>query len=316
MFGWWGAADEQVDAEFDEQAYRRYAVDQRAHSDLVRRDVFRCHPFVFKFRYVLDERAGRCCSVVDFCKGLKISHDLLQRCNFDRQHVRQLNELVLGAPPAQPDFLGGLFATKHGLVQLLQRFSFANKNEVLLAVGANEDHDRDNLLDKIEAVLNHVKTLNTNSDKFVNAHKSFKLEVGARFEQFEQRLQTLDTKLNALQCAAPTRTAPGVVFPRDVTKHPHLAVFMGRVENRGVTQIAFARGQEEHFRKRKLEFEEGMDVMFEGVHPNPLLAVHCIKEEFANGGHKIRRLPKKVIEVDCAVNVAKDIVKKAILNKT
>jgi putative AlgH/UPF0301 family transcriptional regulator/chaperonin cofactor prefoldin len=158
----------------------------------------------------------------------------------------------------------------------LHQLPFANKDDVLMAI--KTDKGCDDVREKIESVLKHIKTLNANSDKFINAHKSFKQEVGARFEQFEQRLQTLDTKLNTLQCAAPTQAVPGVVFPRDVTKHQHLAVFMGRVEEQGSTQIAFARGQDEHFRKRKLEFEDDMDTMFEGVHPNPLMAVHCLAE--------------------------------------
>ncbi|AAP29806.1 unknown [Choristoneura fumiferana multiple nucleopolyhedrovirus] len=313
MFGgWWSGADKQLrlNAEFDEQAYKRYAVDRHAHSDLVRWDVFRCYPFAFKFRYVTDDSANRCCSVVDFCKGLKISHDLLLRCSFNRQHVRHLNELVLGAPPAETDSFGSLYATKHGLLQFLQQLPLDAKEDVLLAIKTDKGYDRDDMRDKIETVLKHIKTLNANSDKFISAHKSFKHEVCVRFEQFEQRLDALDSKINAPP--ASTQGAPVVVFPRDVTKHPHLAVFMSRAEDTGNTQIAFARGQEEHFRKRKLEFEDDMDTMFEGVHPNPLLAVHCIKEEFANSGYKMRRLSKKVIEVKCTVNAAKDIVKKAI----
>ncbi|AHD25624.1 ac13 [Choristoneura murinana nucleopolyhedrovirus] len=315
MFGgWWSSVDKRrpVNAEFDEQAYQRYVIDRHAHSDLVRWDVFCCYPFAFKFRYVTDDTSNRCFSVVDFCKGLKISHDLLQRCSFDRQHVRHLNELVFGAPPAETDSVGSLFATKHGLIQLLQQLPVATKEDVLMAIKTDKGYAREDMRDKIEAVLDQIKTLNANSDKFISAHKSFKHEVGARFEQFEQRLNALDSKITA---HATTQAAPGVVFPRDVTKHPHLAVFMSRAEETGNTQIAFARGQENHYRKRRLEFEDDMDVMFEGVHPNPLLAVHCIREEFANSGHKIRRLSKKVIEVKCTLNAAKDIIKKAIINK-
>ncbi|BAE72429.1 ORF140 peptide [Hyphantria cunea nucleopolyhedrovirus] len=307
-------------AKFDDQAYKQYAVNKRAHSDLVRWDVFRCYPFAFKFRYVTDNSSNdRCCSVVDFCKGLEINHDLLLKCNFDHQHVLHLDELMFNAPRVKAvaaDIVGSLFATKQGLLQLLQQLPFVNKDDVLLAIRTDKGYDRDDVRDKIEAVLKHIKTLTANSDKFISAHKSFKLEVGARFEQFEQRLESINTKVNALQAPTQTTEAPvSVVFPRDVTKHPHLAVFMGRAEETGNTQIAFARGQENHFRRRKLEFEDNMDVMFEGVHPNPLLAMQCIKEEFYNSGHKIRRLSKKVIEVKCAVNVAKDIVKKAIINK-
>lgn len=311
MSEWWGGADEQlpVTQEFDEKAYKRYTVDLHAHSDLVRWDVFRCYPFVFKFRYVVDDSTERCCSVVDFCKGLEISHDLLLRCNFDRHHIRSLNELVLGAAPTDADSVGSLFATKHGLIILLQQLPFVNKKDVLLAIKTDKGYERDDTRDKIEAVLKHIKALTDNSDKFITAHKSFKQEVSARFGQFEQRLDALDTRISALHANA--QAAPGVVFPRDVTKHPHLAVFMS-AKNVGNTQIAFTRGQEEHFRKRKLEFAEDMDVAFEGVHPNPMMAVHCIREEFANSRYKMRRLSKRVIEVECDINVAKDIVKKAI----
>lgn len=307
MLEWWNGG--RPNAQFDKLAYNRYNVDQRAHSDLVRWDVFSCCPFTFKFRYVVDNSGGRYCNIVDFCKGLNIDHNLLQGCEFDRQHVRTLNELVFCASRDEIDSLGSLFANNRGLIELLMRLPFVNKENVLTAIKNN----RDDMRDKIEAVLHQIKTLNSNNDKFISAHKSFKLEVGARFDQFEQRLDALDTKFNALH--APSQATPDVVFPRDVTKHPHLAVFMSRTEETGNTQIAFVRGQMDHFRKRKLEFEDDMDVMFEGVHPNPLMAVQCIKEEFNNSGHKIYRLSKKVIEVKCEVNVAKDIVKKAIVNK-
>ncbi|QDL57000.1 38.7KDA [Dione juno nucleopolyhedrovirus] len=334
MFNWWNRGGEQnnaVAADFDEQPYKRYTVDRYMHSDVVRRAQFKCHPFAFEFRYVLnnndddDEYAGRCCNVMDFCKGLKINHNLLIRCNFDSKHVRHLNEWTFGpTSPAEMDSqslsMGSLFATKHGLLHLLQQLPFARKDKVLAAI-EKMDNTHDNVCDRIETVLKHVKTLNTNSDKFISAHESFKQEIGARFEQFEQRLQTLDTKFNALQCttlraSSSSSAAPGVVFPRDTSKHQHLAVFMGRAaDERDSTQIAFVRGQEGHFRKRKLEFEDDMDIMFEGVHPNPLLAVHCIREELASSGYKMRRLSKKAIEVKCTVNVAKDIVRKAIMNK-
>ncbi|AFY62934.1 38.7k N-terminal [Philosamia cynthia ricini nucleopolyhedrovirus virus] len=84
--GWWANGA----VAFDARAYKRYAVDRRAHSDLVRWDVFRCHPFTFEFRYVADD-AGRHFNLVDFCKGLQISHDLLPRCRWDC--ARHLNEL-------------------------------------------------------------------------------------------------------------------------------------------------------------------------------------------------------------------------------
>nr|ALR71208.1 hypothetical protein AGNV_147 [Anticarsia gemmatalis multiple nucleopolyhedrovirus] len=320
VFGWWGGSngDEQQQqnfVEFDEQAYKRYAVDRRAHSDLVRWDVFRCHPFTFRFRYVVDDNNGRCCNVVDFCKGLEINHDLLLSCNLNRQHVFQLNQIVLGAPPTDfnADSLGSLFATKHGLIQLLQQLPFINKNDVLMAIETDKCYDHDDVRDKIETVLKHIKALNANSDKFISAHKSFKLEVNARFKQMEQRFENLDNRLNSIPHERTTSSIaiPGVVFPRDVTKHEHLAVFMNRVDDG--TQIAFARGQQEHFRKRKLKFEDTMDIMFEGVHPNPVMAVNRIKEELYGSGHKMKKLRNCVLEVKCTVDTAKDIVKKAIL---
>jgi hypothetical protein len=321
MFGWWSSSGNEQQqqqqenfVEFDEHAYKRYAVDRRARSDLVRWDVFRCYPFTFKFRYVVDDNTGRCCSIVDFCKGLEISHDLLLSCNLNRQHVFRLNEIVLDAPPAElnADSVGSLFATKHGLIQLLQQLPFINKDDVLMAIKTEKGYDHDDVRDKIETVLKHIKTLNANSDKFINAHKSFKLEVNARFKQIEQRFETLDNRLKSTpQERNSLITIPGVVFPRDVTKHEHLAVFINKVDDG--THIAFARGQQEHFRKRKLKFEDTMDIMFEGVHPNPVMAVNRIKEELYGSGHKMKKLPNRVLEVKCNVDTAKNIVKKVIL---
>ncbi|AAK85574.1 hypothetical protein [Epiphyas postvittana nucleopolyhedrovirus] len=315
MFGWWSFNEQHqqhhpLANHFNAQDYKQYAVDRRAQSDLVNRSVFKCHPFTFKFRYVIDDDNGRCCRVVDFCKGLEINHELMLNCKWDSKHVRHLNEIVFKTPPVEisPDSMGTVYATKHGLIQILQQLSFEYKDDVLLAIKTDKGYDCDDVRDNIKTVLKHIKTLNVNSDKFINAHKLFENQVCARFEQLEQRLETLERVPDA-------PTMPGVIFPRDVNKHQHLAVFVN--QERGNTQIGFARGQEEYFRKRKLEFEEeDMHKMLETVHPNPQMAVQCIKDRFISNGYKIKKVSnrRRVIEVDCNINAAKDIVNNVIIS--
>nr|BEV20870.1 hypothetical protein [Bombyx mori nucleopolyhedrovirus] len=302
---------------FDPDDYKKYHINVQQWSHIVKWDSFKCNTHSFKYRYVHNDTNAKFYNVIDFCKGLEIAHDDILDCNWDSDQVYHLNEIIFHKQKSKRDLnsLGALFATKQGLLKILMRLNFDNKSNALLHL--QTEGERDDLRDKIESVLKHVKKLNTNSEKFMVTHETFKNDVGNRFEQFELRLNELDAKLNMLQSAEKLKTTivtesknGTVTFPRDITKHQHLAIFSERIDDR--IKLAFVLGQERHFRKRKMRFEDDMEVLYDGVHPNPLLAIQCINEKLYDKHYKIRKIAKRVIDVDCTHNVVKEVIQEVL----
>ncbi|ABL75957.1 38.7 kDa protein [Maruca vitrata nucleopolyhedrovirus] len=319
LWNWWmrsgDSYDSIVDSRFNSDDYKKYHVNAHQWSHIVKWDSFKCNTHSFKYKYVHSDSNTKHYNVIDFCKGLEIAHDDILDCNWDDDQVHHLNEIVLHVPKSKRDIssLGALFATKQGLLEILMRLNFANKSAALLHI--QTEGERDDLRDKIESVLKHVKKLNTNSENFMVTHETFKNEVGNRFEQFESRLHELDAKLNTLQSVETAVVASEnnygrVTFPRDITKHQHLAVFSERINDH--IKLAFVLGQERHFRKRKMRFEDDMEVLYDGVHPNPLMAIQCINEKLYDKNYKIRKIAKRVIDVDCTPNVVREVIQEVL----
>ncbi|AGA16168.1 hypothetical protein [Thysanoplusia orichalcea nucleopolyhedrovirus] len=324
IWNWWMRSSDDnnknyQETNFNPEDYKKYNINAQQWSHIVSWDSFKCNTHTFKFRYVCNNANEKYYNVTDFCKGLEIVHDDILDCDWDSDQVYHLNEIIFNKQKSKRDVnsLGALFATKRGLINILTQVNFANKSDVLLHI--QTEGERDDLRDKIESVLKHVKRLNANSEKFMVNHETFKNEATNRFEQFELRLHELDVKLNALQSAETVKTAVleaaanknnTITFPRDITKHQHLAVFSERMDNR--IKIAFVLGQQRHFRKRKMDYEDDMEMLFEGVHGNPLLAIHRITEKLYDRHYKIRKIAKRVIDVDCSPNVVKEVIQEVL----
>ncbi|ANF29773.1 38.7k protein [Catopsilia pomona nucleopolyhedrovirus] len=337
-----------VNGEFNYEDYKKYSinvVDKQTSSHFIKWDTFKCgSKYNFNYRYI-DKNQEKYYNIIDFCKGLKIKHDDVLDCSWnDDEHVYYLDEIIFnkkrhGSDNIAPASLGSLFATQEGLRNVLIQFNFAHKNRVLWRIqtaadiynGIDDDNDNDykhkNLRDKIDSVLEHVQKLNANSEKFLQNHELFKNKVNDKFEQFEERLHELNVKLNTIQSAenvkmclrnksavasssSPINTS--VVFPRDTTKHQHLAVFSERNDDGLNTTLAFVSGQEQHFRKRKLRYEDTMETLYDGVHPNPLLAIQCINEHLYDKNYKIKKLARRVIDVNCNFDAIKEIVQNVL----
>ncbi|USC25865.1 hypothetical protein [Palpita vitrealis nucleopolyhedrovirus] len=315
--------DEHDINKFDVNDYRKYNIIGQQYSHIIKWDSFKFSTHSFKYRYVHGDAyrfapANKFYNVIDFCKGLEIAFANVLECNWSIDEIYHLNKIIFNKPDVgerDVNSLGALFATKAGLVKFLMTLNFKDKTETLMHIQI--ESERDNLQDKIESVLKHVKQLNENSEKFIITHETFKDNVTHKFEQFELRLHELDAKLNVLQSAENLKTAivdaennKTVTYPRDVTKHQHLAVFSERVAN-GL-KVAFVSGQERHFRKRKMQFEDNMDVLYEGVHPNPTMAIQCINEKLYDKRYKVRKLNKRTIDVNCTANIIKDVIQEVL----
>nr|AHC69626.1 38.7K [Lymantria dispar multiple nucleopolyhedrovirus] len=100
-----------------------------------------------------------------------------------------------------------------------------------------------------------------------------------------------------------------VKFPRDATKHPWLTVLAKEVRREGAvaTEIAFATSRAAaSARKRKYS---DMSLIYQGVHPNPQLAVCCITEEWQERGLSFsKRARQPVYLVDSNIQKVKRAV--------
>jgi Protein of unknown function (DUF3627) len=320
MFEWfWKLWNDGGNVE-DHNSFNRYNIPvmDKHKSHLIKWSTFECMNYNFNYRYVINQNNIKCFNIIDFFKGLNVNHDCVYDCDWNDNEIYHLNEIIF--PKSNSDrsleSLGSLFATQKGIANILKKLQFENKIEVIMNLMRVHNVERDHLHDKIETVLKHVRNLNENSEKFLECHETFKTEVSTKFANFETRLNELNTKLNTIQTAEKIKNIvhqhvrDQVMFPRDITKHQRLAVFSERVDDH--TRLAFVSGQESHFRKRKAQFEDDMEVLYDDVHPNPLLAIHCISENFYNKNYKVNKLGKRVINVNCDVNVAKNIVHEVV----
>lgn len=310
-----------IDGKILKRQYPDYNFNNYNASNLILWQNFNCANYNFNYRYIFIKNVvkEKCYNIMDYCKGLKIDYDDCLDCHKNVAEVYHLDDIICKhLNNFKRNFVelnGALFATKQGLIKILFKLNFDHKHEVLFSIKTENLVECDDMRDKIESVLKHVTRLNENSEKFIHNHDTFKNDVNHKFEQFEIRLNELDTKLNTLQSSEKLKTSLQqlnsknkncVTFPQDVTKHQHLAVFSESFNDR--VKLAFVSGQEQHFRKRKLQYENNMETLYDDVHPNPLLAIQCITENFYNKKYKIKKLNKRQLDVNCNVDVVKEIV--------
>jgi hypothetical protein len=301
---------------YDFNMYKAPTLDKHP-SHLLKWQTFKCVNYNFNYRYLMNQNNVKCYSIVDFFKGIMIKLDNIHDCDWNEEEIYHLNEIIFNKKTEKTmNTLGSLFTTQKGLVNILKGLHFAHKIEVVLSL-MNDYVQPDDLRDKIENVLQNVRKLNMNSEKFIESHETFKNEVNMKFTHFDTRLNELSSKLNIMKSSEKLKTTiqqnqqrNRVIFPKDITKHQHLAVFSERVDDH--TKLAFISGQETHFRKRKAQFENDMELLYNAVHPNPLLAIQCINENFYSKNYKVIKLGKRMIHVNCDVGVAKSIVNETL----
>nr|WUR10859.1 38.7K [Calliteara abietis nucleopolyhedrovirus] len=122
-----------------------------------------------------------------------------------------------------------------------------------------------------------------------------------------------------------------VKFPRDVSKHPRLAVFVRSVGNKSVdnndnsvvdrvnnfehnnngddqvVQLAFLSGQQRNFNVRKRPYRH-MEQLYDVVHPNPVMAIQCINEELRSRNYKFTKKRGRLFEVECDLATLKAFI--------
>ncbi|AKC91631.1 ac13 [Lambdina fiscellaria nucleopolyhedrovirus] len=120
-----------------------------------------------------------------------------------------------------------------------------------------------------------------------------------------------------------------VKYPKDATKHPRLAVFVkskntpalsydnehdkATLGNVATTDVAFLTGQNQHLKSNKRKYEAAdMELVYDAVHPNPLMAVLCFNEELELKNFKFSKKSKRFYNVECDVETMKSFINEII----
>nr|AFS52014.1 DekiORF137 [Dendrolimus kikuchii nucleopolyhedrovirus] len=255
-----------------------------------------CSDYNFNYRYIVDNNNIKYFNVIDFCRGLKIKHDSCSVNDWDQ--VRHINEILFNRrTDRNVNLSGGHFATNQGLIGILQKQNFHDKRAVLSTIKTAAIRERLSELDATQCAFEkRFVCLESKLHTMECAQSKYKQQQQDRFESIECALQQLQK-----------RTVVPVTFPRDTAKHQHLAVFSEALDDCN-TRLAFVSGQMQHFRKRKMQYEDDMETVFDGVHPNPVLAIQCISEKFYDKNYKVRKLARRLIDVNCNASVAKEVI--------
>ncbi|ABF47463.1 38.7K protein [Clanis bilineata nucleopolyhedrovirus] len=97
-----------------------------------------------------------------------------------------------------------------------------------------------------------------------------------------------------------------VKFPKDMSKHPRLSVFVKPL-NENSTAVAFLSGQKRHNLLGKRKYNN-MELVYDSIHPNPQLAVHCINEELDSKQFEYHKRTRRLYHVQCGVDVVKSFI--------
>ncbi|AHH82716.1 38.7 kDa protein [Buzura suppressaria nucleopolyhedrovirus] len=235
---------------------------------------------------------------------------------------------------------------RNGALQLLNNIDFKNKAEFIacLLETFNElEHFHKpsstsivNDDDKFDKLLEAIEAIKCNNTLLLENNTTFKTQIidklGAFELQFSHQIQELHNKIiqyeNVEQLYTRLKkyhkTLEGsalddccsifnehqnryetVRFPRNPSKFPRLAVYV-KPDNQG-TQLAIIAGQQKNMQARKRKYKD-MELVYDSVHPNPLLAVHCINEELDNKNYNYSKRGKRVYHIQSDVNTVKSFI--------
>ncbi|QNV47855.1 38.7 kDa protein [Alphabaculovirus altersperidaniae] len=96
-----------------------------------------------------------------------------------------------------------------------------------------------------------------------------------------------------------------VRFPRDTSKHPRLSVFVKPSEEG--TDVAFITAQQRRHNVLKRKFND-MEMIYDSVHPNPQLAMHCINEELDIKQFDYTKRSRRLIHVNSPIETVKSFI--------
>lgn len=199
--------------------------------------------------------------------------------------------------------------------------------------------------EKLNKVLDAVDTIKQHNDQVSRTNTEFKDQVIERFEWFNAQISKLDNKITALNdvdelykrlqdhhtknnfkndrsifsCSSNTITTAGaaaesdddnnaaryVRFPRNTSIRPRLSVFVKPVADG--TELAFVTAQQRNHKALKRKYND-MEMIYDSVHPNPQMAVHCINEELVNKRIRHLKFSRRQMHVYGSVDTVKSFI--------
>lgn len=257
----------------------------------------------------------------------------------NEKYKRTINQLVFNNYEQDDDSL--ICINKLGMLQLLDYLDFENKAEFTAWLIEDmfcqlEDKFIPSPLDaKITKVLNTVDYIKQHNDEMLRTNEQFKSQVIERFECFNKQITELHDKISMydnieelykrLQDHHGSRNFlvsdcsnhhsdmcryETVRFPRDASKHPRLSIFAKPSEN-GTTQLSFLASQQRHHNSLKRKYND-MEMIYDNIHPNPQLAMHCINEELELKNFNYTKRNRRTIVVNCSLDTAKSFINENI----
>ncbi|AIE47744.1 ac13 [Peridroma alphabaculovirus] len=263
----------------------------------------------------------------------------------DDKYKQNVNRLLFADRAANDQ--GVMCANKHGILQLLEHADFDNKAEFTawLIEKVFRDLESKNAPpspteEKLNKVLAAVDSIQQHNGAMASVNEEFKAQVIERFEVFDRRVAQLHEKMSAFDNVETlyqrlrqhhrlldrdthmsflSDTDRGgedvearqmcryetVRFPRDASKHPRLSVFAKPLETG--TQVAFVASQQRNAAARKRKYND-MELIYDSVHPNPQLAMHCINEELDMKNFGYCKKARRVVHVNCSLDTVKSFI--------
>ncbi|BAC67376.1 hypothetical protein AhnVgp125 [Adoxophyes honmai nucleopolyhedrovirus] len=306
-------------------------------SYLFQKQVVSVNPFEpFTFKYLLERGDKNIIWVImhDFIDGMRIKDENSALSIVDSSNFKYLDTILPNNFALKNCQIK--CCNKYGILEMLESVCFENKAvfvskilEMFNEIEGNNNHNVNSNNVGKETELNFEKLYKIieslkHSNKSMS--QSLKTQVSDKFNMFETKLAQLDKKissyenfasifkqlqehhkrLNNQSCATIlAKNAINVRMPRDENKHPRIAVFVQPAE--AGTQIAFVSGQKRHVQKRKRNYN-GMELIYENVHPNPHMAVHCITEDFNTSNYEVTKKKAKLLHVKCNLDTVKSLI--------
>ncbi|ACF05413.1 38.7 kDa protein [Adoxophyes orana nucleopolyhedrovirus] len=302
-------------------------------SYLFQKQVVSVNPFKpFTFKYLLERGDKNIVWVIlyDFIDGMRIKDEnsalsIVDPSNFKFLDAILPNNFALKNCKIQ-------CCNKYGILEMLESVCFENKavfvSKILELCNEIEGNDNSNNVgketeNKFEKLYKIIESLKNSNESM---SQSLKTQVFDRFNMFETKLAQLDNKISLYENIGTVyeqlrehhkrlnnhayanmfaENSINVRMPRDENKHPRIAVFVQPAE--AGTQIAFVSGQKRHVQKRKHNYN-GMELIYENVHPNPHMAVHCIAEDFNTNNYEVTKKKAKLLHVKCNLDTVKSLI--------
>nr|ADV91248.1 38.7 kDa protein [Spodoptera frugiperda multiple nucleopolyhedrovirus]AFH58979.1 38.7 kDa protein [Spodoptera frugiperda multiple nucleopolyhedrovirus]QED40217.1 38.7K [Spodoptera frugiperda multiple nucleopolyhedrovirus] len=180
--------------------------------------------------------------------------------------------------------------------QVIERFEWFN-------VQISELHNKVNMLNNVDDLYKRLQDYHRNKKQlFSDSNSSGILDINdsASFFNNNNNANTCNNNGNGPRYEM-------VRFPRDSTKHPRLSVFVKPSEDGEGTEVAFLAAQQRRHGALKRKFNN-MEMIYDSVHPNPLLAMHCINEELDMKQIDYTKRSRRLLKVNTSVDTVKSFI--------